>query len=210
MFVQHNKEKKSWAKRVQLLNKHAESIRWTYSTAPRPASAQTFPTRCWSEPRPPRTAEKGYRTEREKQNEHQINMHKIRAPHTRMTRVLLVISVQTVHQDGQNPRLDQVVNGRVTVTRQQLPARWGQRYFTQVIHVSLVLVVSGISYETLEPSLTWRPERRWAECPGYRWSHSTNMITHLVIWRQTATCFNNHMTWATHALYKPFHQSNIY
>lgn len=60
---------------------------------------------------------------RERQNEHQINMYKTRAPHTGMTRVLLVISVQTVHQDGQNPRLDQVVNGRVAVTRQQLPAR---------------------------------------------------------------------------------------
>ncbi len=41
-----------------------ESIRCTYSTAPRPESAQTCPMRCWSRPRPPQTAEKGYRTER--------------------------------------------------------------------------------------------------------------------------------------------------
>lgn len=140
-------------------------------------SAQTCPMQCWSEPRPPQTAEKGYRTEREreKQNEHQINARKIRAPHTRMTRVLLVISVQTVHQDGQNPRLDQVVYGRVAVTRQQLPAKWGQQYyFTHFIYVSLVLVVSRNSFKTLELLLTWRPEQRWAECPGYHWSHSTN------------------------------------
>lgn len=30
-------------------------------------------------------------------------------------------------------------------------------------------------HDEYEPLLTWRPERRWAECPGYHWSHSTNI-----------------------------------
>lgn len=93
-----------------------------------------------------------------------------------MTRVVLVVSIQTVHQDGQNTRLDQVVYGRVAVTRQQLPARWGQQYST-VIEETLTKHWTVITkhHDEYEPLLTWRPERRWAECPGYHWSHSTNI-----------------------------------
>lgn len=156
-----------------------ESIRCTYSTAPRPESAQTCPMRCWSRPRPPQTAEKGYRTERgtktNDQHEKKKKNNNIDSV-SHMTRVVLVVSIQTVHQDGQNTRLDQVVYGRVAVTRQQLPARWGQQYST-VIEETLTKHWTVITkhHDEYEPLLTWRPERRWAECPGYHWSHSTNI-----------------------------------
>lgn len=41
----------------------------------------------------------------------------------RTTACLLVISVQTVDQYRQDPRLNEVIYGRITVTGQQLPIK---------------------------------------------------------------------------------------
>lgn len=52
----------------------------------------------------------------------------------RITACLLVISVQAVDQYRKDPRLNQVIYGRVTVTGQQLPTKTKRKQRTLLIH----------------------------------------------------------------------------
>lgn len=91
----------------------------TYWTGPPLGFARRCQTRCWSEPRLPRTGEKGCGRERDAGEAAKAKS----CDRLFIMWCLPVISVQAVHQFRKDARFDEIIDGGVTVAGQQLPEK---------------------------------------------------------------------------------------